>query len=181
MDYCINVWGQSSKSLLQKIYQIQKRILRNVSCDYLCEGNELFHKFNNIMTIYERIEFQTAILVYKCLLEVVPSYLQNFFEFSGNNHNYNLRNNDICAWWSLNLIQKRYKSPLVILELSLGITCHFQSKIHVTCIASKLNLNSTVHLPEMNIDVTTVSIYPHNMFRVAIFMSYYRPRLSQGL
>ena len=79
MDYCINVWGQSSKSLLQKIYQIQKRILRNVSCDYLCEDNELFHKYNNIMTIYERIEFQTAILVYKCLFEVVPSYLQNFF------------------------------------------------------------------------------------------------------
>ena len=96
MDYCINVWGQSSKSLLQKIYQIQKRILRNVSCDYLCEGNELFHKYNNIMTIYERIEFQTAVLVYKCLFEVVPSYLQNFFEFSGNNHNYNLRNNDMC-------------------------------------------------------------------------------------
>ena len=94
MDYCITVWGQTNKTLIDKIYKIQKRILRVVSNDYFCDGKLLFLKYNNVMYVYERIEFQTAILVYKSLFENVPSYLQNMFEFSGINHNYNLRNNE---------------------------------------------------------------------------------------
>ena len=94
MDYCITVWGQTNKTLIDKIYKIQKRILRVVSNDYFCDGKLLFLKYNNVMSVYERIEFQTAILVYKSLFENVPSYLQSMFEFSGINQNYNLRNNE---------------------------------------------------------------------------------------
>jgi hypothetical protein len=96
MDYCINVWGQSNKTLLDKIYAVQKRILRIVSNDYTCDTKTLFQKHNNIMSLHERIEFQTATLTYKCLFDNVPNYLKNFFRFAGNDHNYNLRNNGIC-------------------------------------------------------------------------------------
>ena len=66
-----------------------------VSNDYFCDGKLLFLKYNNVMSVYERIEFQTAILVYKSLLKNVPSYRQGIFKYSGINHNYNLRNNEI--------------------------------------------------------------------------------------
>ena len=42
--------------------------------------------------MYERVKFQTAMLVYKCLNETTPRCLQDISEFSGTDHIYNLRN-----------------------------------------------------------------------------------------
>ena len=39
------------------------------------------------MTVYEPVEFQITILVYKCLDETTPGYLQNIFESSGISQN----------------------------------------------------------------------------------------------
>ena len=54
-----------------------------VSSDYFCDGKLLFLKYNNILSVYERIELQTAILFYKSLFENVLSYFQGVFQFSG--------------------------------------------------------------------------------------------------
>ena len=43
------------------------------------------------MTIYERIKFQTTILVCKCLNGMTPEYLQVLIEYAGLNHGYTLR------------------------------------------------------------------------------------------
>ena len=32
------------------------------------------------MTLYKRVEFQTATLIYKCLNETTPGYLQGIFD-----------------------------------------------------------------------------------------------------
>ena len=53
--------------------------------DYLCDGKLLFLKYNYFMSVYEHIEFQTSILVYKILFEKIPSYLKGMLEFSGIN------------------------------------------------------------------------------------------------
>ena len=47
------------------------------------------------MTIYERIKFQTIILVYKCLNGMTPEYLQGLIEYAGLNHGYTLRTSGI--------------------------------------------------------------------------------------
>ena len=38
------------------------------------------------MTVHEPVEFQLAILLYKCLDETTPGYLQNAYESSGTDH-----------------------------------------------------------------------------------------------
>ena len=70
---------------------MQKRVLRIITDDYNSDAQVLFNQLK-IMTVYERVEFQTAMLVYKCLNETTPGYLQSIFEFSGTDHNNNLRN-----------------------------------------------------------------------------------------
>ena len=89
--YCINVWGHCSNCHLERIYKMQKRVLRIITDDYNSDAQVLFNQLK-IMTVYERVEFKTAMLVYKCLNETTPGYLQSIFEFSGTDHNYNLRN-----------------------------------------------------------------------------------------
>ena len=44
------------------------------------------------MTIYERVNYLTSVLVYKSLNGLTPNYLQNIFETSGMEHSYSLRN-----------------------------------------------------------------------------------------
>ena len=75
VDYCINVWGHCSNCHLERIYKMQKRVLRIITDDYNSDAQILFNQLK-IMTVYERVEFQTAMLVYKCLNETSPGYLQ---------------------------------------------------------------------------------------------------------
>ena len=43
------------------------------------------------MSVYSRVKFQTAMLVFNCLNGIVPNYLQDSIQVSGLNHHYNLR------------------------------------------------------------------------------------------
>ena len=60
---------------------MQKRVLCIIIDDYNSDAQVLFNQLK-IMTVYERVEFQTAMLVYKCLNETTPGYLQGIVEFS---------------------------------------------------------------------------------------------------
>ena len=44
------------------------------------------------MTIYERLNYQTSVLVDESLNVLTPNYLQNILETSGTEHSYSLRN-----------------------------------------------------------------------------------------
>ena len=87
IDYCFIVWGHCSTCYLERIYKMQKRVLPIITDDYNSDAQVLF---NQLTTVYERVEFQTAMLVYKCLNKTTPGYLQGIFEFSVTEHNYNL-------------------------------------------------------------------------------------------
>ena len=72
---------------------MQERVLRIITDDYNSDAQVLFSQLK-IKTVYERVEFQTAnvMLIYKCLNETTPGYLHGINEFSGTDHNYNLKN-----------------------------------------------------------------------------------------
>ena len=57
--------GHCSNCHLERIYKMQKRVLRIITDDYNGDAQVLFNQLK-IMTVYERLEFQTAMLVYKC-------------------------------------------------------------------------------------------------------------------
>ena len=53
----------------------------------------------NWLSVKERIQYCTAVLVYKCLNKMAPANLSDLFQFCGENHSYTLRNtgNDLLV------------------------------------------------------------------------------------
>ena len=90
IDYCLNAWGHCSKTQMDRIFKLQKRIIRIIANDTVTDINVLFKKYR-VMSVYSRVKFQTAMLVFKCLNGIVPNYLQDSIQVSGLNHHYNLR------------------------------------------------------------------------------------------
>jgi hypothetical protein len=87
--YCITVWGNCSKTELNRLYMYQKRFIRIVLNDYTTNINDLFN-ITNFLTVFEIIEYQTSILMFKCISGISPDYLQKLFSRNDNNV-YNLR------------------------------------------------------------------------------------------
>ena len=93
-DYCLLIWGQCNKTLLDRLYRLQKRVARMVLDDYEINENDLF-KCLKWLTIYQRVEYQTVLMVYKSLHGLTPSYISDLFHTSGENYRYSLRNSHI--------------------------------------------------------------------------------------
>ena len=62
--------------------------------DYEINENDLF-KCLKWLTIYQRVEYQTVLMVYKSLHGLTPSYISDLFHTSGENYGYSLRNSHI--------------------------------------------------------------------------------------
>ena len=77
IDYCCSVWGNSSKEYIEKILKFQKRAARIIlDKDYDAPSAVLFTQLR-WMTIYQRIEYKKALLVYKSINDHSPVYLSN--------------------------------------------------------------------------------------------------------
>ena len=83
LDYCVTTWGYSSKTNLDKLYRYQKRIGRLILNDSECNSDVLFARLG-WLSIYERIDFLTAKLVYKCLFDEAPESLKCLFSIREN-------------------------------------------------------------------------------------------------
>ena len=87
---CLNAWGHCSITQIDMIFKLQKRIIRIIANKRVTDINVLFRRYR-VMSVYNRVKFQTAMLVFKCLNKIVPNYLQDSIQVSGLNHHYNLR------------------------------------------------------------------------------------------
>ena len=91
-DYCLSVWGTSSKQNINNTQKLQNRAVRAVTgnFDYKSSVSSMI-KQQNWMNIKERTEYFTAILMYKCLNDLAPTYLSNKFNFVSDAHPYSTR------------------------------------------------------------------------------------------
>ena len=82
-DYCITVWGFTTKKNILFLQRLQNRCARAVTgqFDYTVSASSLIHNLG-WMTIEERRFYFTSCLVYKCLNNSAPSYLSNRFTYS---------------------------------------------------------------------------------------------------
>ena len=79
LDYCCSIWGSASKASLDCILKLQKRAARIIlNANYLTPSFEMF-KTLKWMTIYDRIYYQKAVLMFKCLRNLSPAYLSDQF------------------------------------------------------------------------------------------------------
>lgn len=91
LDYCCTIWGNANIELLNTVVKFQKRAARSI-LDKPIEtpSNEMFTQLR-WMTFPERVNYQKAILVYKIMHNLTPSYLQTLFQFTNEVHTRNLR------------------------------------------------------------------------------------------
>ena len=91
LDYCCTVWGNASETSLNKLLKLQKRAARVIlDCDYSVPSDTLFCKLN-WMPIQDRIKFHKAVLIYKSLNNLAPTYLNDSLNPCSNVHNRSLR------------------------------------------------------------------------------------------
>ena len=90
-DYCSIIWGNCSKHALQKLVKMQKRAARIIlDKDYNTRSEAMFAELG-WMPLEDRVTFQRATQVYKCLHEPHSQGLNELFEYNKNVHTHNTR------------------------------------------------------------------------------------------
>ena len=97
IDYCLTVWGSAPKFQLERIHKLQKRAAR-IILDMPPETPSLplFEQLD-WLNIYERLEYNKYILLYKSTQNLTPTYINELFSFN-TTENYSSRsstNNDM--------------------------------------------------------------------------------------
>ena len=91
LDYCSTVWGNCTKENLDRIIKFQKRAARPIlDKDINAPSRELFQQLG-WFCFDERIEYRTAVLVYKSLHSFAPGYLSRKCRYKQNSHHASLR------------------------------------------------------------------------------------------
>ena len=91
LNYGILVWGNASKTLLDTLFHIQKRAIRNVNhARYLSHTNKLFYK-NNILKIVDLFYYNIGIFMYQLAANQLPNIFLQMFTKNSSIHNYPTR------------------------------------------------------------------------------------------
>ncbi|MCG8034833.1 MAG: hypothetical protein JAZ03_22035 [Candidatus Thiodiazotropha taylori] len=79
IDFCNIVWGNTSESNKTKIFRLQKRACR-VILDYNIENTAEAMSTLGIMSVFDRIFFRKAKLMFKVYNGLAPTYISEHFE-----------------------------------------------------------------------------------------------------
>ena len=91
-DYCITIWGNSSKQNVLSVQRLQNRAARAITgiFDYNSSVSEIIKNLN-WMNINQRFSYFLAILVYKCLNNLAPDYLSATLHYVSETQLYSTR------------------------------------------------------------------------------------------
>ena len=106
-DYCITIWGRSGSEIQSRMLKLQKKAARYILyVDYSNPSSGLFKTVNRVPFL-NRVQFNTAILMYTSNNGQSPIYLRNMFQFCSDQHGHLTRSNT-----SLNLVPPPIKIQL---------------------------------------------------------------------
>ena len=89
----ILIWGQACKTYLEKIYKLQKWVLRIISnSHYRSHSTPLFHKYD-ILNVYDMYKLEVGVFMYRYFANLIPESFNTFFTKRSDIHNYHTRNN----------------------------------------------------------------------------------------
>ena len=91
-DYCLSVWGNTSKQNLKAIQCLQNRAARAVTgiFDYNYSVSKIINDLS-WMNIKQRFSYFLGILVYKCLNNLAPEYLSSLLTYVSDTQPYPTR------------------------------------------------------------------------------------------
>ena len=98
INYCLTIWGNASKTSIERIHKLQKRAARIILDAAPYEPSKpLFEKLG-WLNVFELVTLHKCILLYKTFYGMSPEYLQDLFVFHSHDSyslrsefNYNLR------------------------------------------------------------------------------------------
>ena len=92
IDYCLTVWGNSSKQNLSSIQKLQNRAARAITgnYDYTTSVSGLIKQLS-WMNIHQRLSYFLGILVFKCLNNQAPTYLTELLNYVTDHQTYHTR------------------------------------------------------------------------------------------
>lgn len=94
-DYCCIVWGNCRTSLEESIVRFQKRAARLIlDIHDINTPSEFLFETLQWMTFPERVIYQKAILMFKIINNLAPSYLLNSLTFTSDIHSKELRSSN---------------------------------------------------------------------------------------
>lgn len=89
--YCNVAWGRSTQKNLNSILILQKKAVRVCTGSmFLSHSNPLFSKLN-VLKVQDITFLQTALLMYKFNIDLLPPYFRILFQFNNEFHSYNTR------------------------------------------------------------------------------------------
>ena len=89
-DYCCTVWGKNNNRYVNKVHMLQKRTAKIILNKPMRSPSVGLYKELNWLSFSDRCKYHSAVLVYKTLNNMAPSYLSEILKFS-QNEKYSLR------------------------------------------------------------------------------------------
>ena len=94
--YCNHVWGTNYPSCLERIYLIQKQLIRIITCSPFRAHTGPLYFANKILNVYDINDSIIGSFMYECLYGTIPEIFRNYFQRIADVHDHNLRNvNDL--------------------------------------------------------------------------------------
>ena len=94
--YCNHVWGTNYPSCLERIYLIQKKLIRIITCSPFRAHTGPLYFANKIFNVYDINDYIIGSFMYECLYGTIPEIFRNYFQRNADVHDHSLRNvNDL--------------------------------------------------------------------------------------
>ena len=91
LDYCCTIWGNTNNELTKLLVEFQKRAARSILDESIETPSSQLFSHLNWMTFPQRVEYQKAILMYKIMHNLAPTYLSELVHYTNEIHNHVLR------------------------------------------------------------------------------------------
>lgn len=80
MTYCVEIWGNTYKTIIKPIVILQKRAIRIINkTDYHHQTNKLFTN-SNLLKFDDLVEFKIVKIMFKIINNKLPDCVQNLFQ-----------------------------------------------------------------------------------------------------
>ena len=94
LDYGCNTWGTTSSANIERLSKLQKRAARIIlKADFLTPSKLMFETLG-WLSVPKRIFYNKAILTYKALNNLTPTYITNLLTPISNTHSFSLRSQE---------------------------------------------------------------------------------------
>lgn len=90
--YCNHVWGNNYQINLEKIFILQKKLIRIVTCSPYRAHTEPLFVANNVLTVYDINTYVIGMFMYKCMNEGISGDFRNYFVRNSDINEHYLRN-----------------------------------------------------------------------------------------